>query len=253
MSRVDGPARCMPAAMTAIPPGCSASRIPRGTATSPARLCHLPAGRGDGGGGRVMVDEGLFERFPMEAVFGMHNWPGTPDGTFSVRAGPTMAATDTRVVIKRQGRARCHAASRHRPGGWSRAQIVTALQTIVARKVEPTEPAVTTIALIHAGDDQRDPREAVTPERHRPAWSRRRCGTCSEREFLEIASRPRAPPSAPRPGRCSTAATPATCERGPDSHGCMSVAAASQHRPARPKGGRKCPSRPWAARISPSC
>ena len=74
------------------------------------------------GGGRVMVEEGLFEKFPVEGVYGMHNIPGIPVGKFAVRPGPMMAAYDIFEVVREgRRRARRHAASRHRSGGRRRA------------------------------------------------------------------------------------------------------------------------------------
>lgn len=104
------------------------------------------------GGGRRMVEEGLFERFPVEAVFGMHNWPGLPEGQFAVRPGPMMASSDhVEIIVSGKGG---HAAMPHLGidpiviG----AQIVTALQSIVSRNVDPMEGAVVTITQFHAGD-----------------------------------------------------------------------------------------------------
>ena len=104
------------------------------------------------GGGQVMVQEGLFERFPAEQVFGLHNWPRKPVGTFGVRAGPMMAAADRfEITIEGQGG---HAATPHlcRDPLVAAAQIVTALQTIVARNVDPIERGVLTVTQIHGGD-----------------------------------------------------------------------------------------------------
>lgn len=103
------------------------------------------------GGGKVMVDEGLFDRFPAEQVFGMHNWPALPAGQMAVHAGPVMAATD-RFTIVVEGRGG-HAAMPHQGidpivGG---AHVVTALQTLVSRTLDPTEAAVLSVTQFHAG------------------------------------------------------------------------------------------------------
>ncbi|MBM3558808.1 MAG: amidohydrolase [Alphaproteobacteria bacterium] len=104
------------------------------------------------GGARVMIDEGLFRRFPVEAVFGMHNWPGMPVGEFAVQAGPMMAAAD-RFRLTVQGRG-AHGAMPHQGidpivvG----AAIVSALQTIVARNVNPVDAAVVSVTQFHGGD-----------------------------------------------------------------------------------------------------
>jgi len=118
-----------------------------------------PAEEGEGGG-RVMVEEGLFERFPMSQVFGMHNWPGIPAGTFHWRNGPIMAATGE-IVITVTG----HGAHGAKPNEGIdpilvAAHIVTALQSIVARNMEPTEAGVVTIGTISAGQA-----DNVIPER----------------------------------------------------------------------------------------
>jgi len=102
-------------------------------------------------GGKVMVDEGLFERFPMQAVFGLHNWPGMPAGTMGVRAGPVMAAADFfHVRLTGVGG---HAAypQRARDPIVAAAQIITALQTLVSRNTDPLESAVVSVTRIHAG------------------------------------------------------------------------------------------------------
>ncbi|WP_458097248.1 M20 aminoacylase family protein [Roseomonas sp. WA12] len=104
-----------------------------------------------GGGGEVMVQEGLFTRFPMDRVFGLHNWPGAPEGTFLWRVGPVMAAVaDIRITITGKG---AHGAMPHQGVDpiVIAAQIVTALQSVVARNVEPVEGAVITIGKIEGG------------------------------------------------------------------------------------------------------
>lgn len=109
-----------------------------------------PAEEG-GGGGDVMVKEGLFEKFPVNGVYGMHNWPGVPTGSFGVRSGPVMASSDTfELQVSGQG---CHAAMPDlgRDPVVAAAQIVTGLQTIVSRSVAPTEPAVVSVTQIHGG------------------------------------------------------------------------------------------------------
>jgi amidohydrolase len=103
-------------------------------------------------GGRVMVEEGLFERFPAEQVFGMHNWPRLPVGQFAMRPGPMMAAAD-RIEIRLTGRGG-HGAMPHHACDpvVAGAQIVSALQTIVARNADPIDRAVVSITQFHAGD-----------------------------------------------------------------------------------------------------
>ncbi len=104
------------------------------------------------GGGEMMVREGLFERFPMDWVFGLHNWPKGPAGTFLWRVGPTMAAV-ANITITVHGRG-AHGAQPQDsidPIVVSGA-IVSALQSVVSRNVEPTETAVVTIAEIRGGN-----------------------------------------------------------------------------------------------------
>ncbi len=110
-----------------------------------------PAEEGEGGG-REMVEQGLFERFPCESVYGMHNWPGMPVGQFGVRAGPMMASFDI-FEIELTGRG-SHAAMPHTgiDSIVAASALVQALQTITSRNVDPIESAVVTVTQIHAGD-----------------------------------------------------------------------------------------------------
>ena len=110
-----------------------------------------PAEEG-GGGGKVMVEEGLFEKFPVEAVYGMHNWPGLEAGSFSVRPGPMMASADKfDIVVRGMG---THGAMPHRGVDpvVCAAQIVTALQTIASRETNPLDAVVVSVTQIHAGE-----------------------------------------------------------------------------------------------------
>lgn len=104
------------------------------------------------GGGRKMVEDGLFRRFPCDAVYGMHNWPGLAAGQFAINHGPMMAALDTfEVQIKGKG---CHAAMPEQgiDPFLAVAQIVMALQTIPARVISALESAVVSVTQIHGGD-----------------------------------------------------------------------------------------------------
>ncbi|MCL4716375.1 MAG: amidohydrolase [Hyphomonadaceae bacterium] len=104
------------------------------------------------GGGEVMIREGLFERFPVDAVYGMHNAPWIPQGVFAIRTGPIMAAFD-RFWIEIEG-VGAHGALPHTgvdPIPIA-AQIVMALQTLVSRRTNPLEAAVVSVTQIHAGD-----------------------------------------------------------------------------------------------------
>ena len=109
-----------------------------------AYVIFQPAEEG-GGGGEVMVREGLFQRFPAAEVYAVHNYPGLPAGKIAVRAGPVMAATDE-VQITVRGRGG-HAAFPHLavdPVVVS-AQIINALQTIASRSVEPVDAVVVSL------------------------------------------------------------------------------------------------------------
>ena len=104
------------------------------------------------GGGRVMVEEGLFDRFPMRQVFGLHNWPGLAAGKFAVISGPVMAGTD-RFDIRISGRGG-HAAMPHqaRDVVLAGAALIQSLQQIVSRSVDPQESAVVSVTRFHAGN-----------------------------------------------------------------------------------------------------
>lgn len=102
-------------------------------------------------GAQAMIADGLFERFPCDAIFGLHNHPGAPAGTFLMRAGPLMAAADT-ATITITGRGG-HASRPHLTVDpiVVAANMVMTLQTVVARNVNPTETAVVTVGTIHGG------------------------------------------------------------------------------------------------------
>ncbi len=106
----------------------------------------------NGGGGDVMVREGLFERFPMKAVYGLHNWPGMPLGAFSTRPGPIMAAADI-FDLKITGRGG-HAAMPHRTIDTivAGSQAVLALQTLASRSTDPNDALVLSLTKIQAGN-----------------------------------------------------------------------------------------------------
>ncbi|MDR0635349.1 MAG: amidohydrolase [Azoarcus sp.] len=114
-------------------------------------LIFQPAEEG-AGGARVMVEEGLFDRFPMEAIYGMHNWPGLPAGHFAVHAGPVMAGTD-RFDIHIEG-VGGHAAMPHQGADpvLAGAALVQSIQSIVARALDPLDSAVVSVTCFHAGD-----------------------------------------------------------------------------------------------------
>ena len=113
-------------------------------------LIFQPAEEG-GGGARRMMDDGLFEQFPMDAVYGMHNWPGLDAGSFGVVAGPMMASSNEfRVVVKGKG---AHAAQPHLgiDPVMVAVNIAQGWQTIMSREKNPLDTAVLSITQIHAG------------------------------------------------------------------------------------------------------
>jgi hippurate hydrolase len=115
-----------------------------------AVVIFQPAEEG-GAGARAMIGDGLFERFGIQEVFGMHNYPGMPVGEFAIRTGPLMASTDT-ITIKLEGKG-AHAAWPHQGVDTVLvgAQIVSQLQSIVARNVDPLDSAVISICVFQAG------------------------------------------------------------------------------------------------------
>ena len=110
-----------------------------------AFVIFQPAEEG-GGGGKVMVDEGLFERFPANEIYAVHNWPGLPPGQIAVRPGPVMAATDE-IVITVRGRGGHAAIPQFTIDPVvATAQIISALQSIASRNVSPLDSIVVTVA-----------------------------------------------------------------------------------------------------------
>src|SRR5690606_29134509 len=109
-----------------------------------------PAGAGQNGA-QERIEDGLFELFPMEAVFGMHNWPGMAYGTFGGVDGPVMASSNTfEINVIGKG---AHAAMPHlgHDPVMAAVQLAQAFQTIVTRDVDPLQSAVISITQIHAG------------------------------------------------------------------------------------------------------
>ena len=104
------------------------------------------------GGGRVMVEEGLFERFPMRAVYGMHNWPRMRAGTFAMRAGPLMGAYDIFEIVATGKGAHAAMAYKGKDPMMFAAHCISALQTIVARNLHPQDAGVVTVTQVHGGD-----------------------------------------------------------------------------------------------------
>ena len=104
------------------------------------------------GGGRVMVEEGLFDRFPMRAVYGLHNWPSRPTGTFAMRAGPLMGAFDVFEIVATGKGAHAAMAYQGKDPMMFAAHAIAALQTIVSRNLHPLAAGVVTVTQVHAGD-----------------------------------------------------------------------------------------------------
>ena len=104
------------------------------------------------GGGRVMIEDGLFEKFPVESVYGMHNMPGIPVGKFAIRPGPIMASFDIfEITLKGIG---THAALPNlgRDTIVAGSHLISALQTIASRTVSPFDAAVVSVTQMHSGD-----------------------------------------------------------------------------------------------------
>jgi amidohydrolase len=104
------------------------------------------------GGARLMVEEGVLARYPVEAVYGMHNWPGLAAGEFAIRPGPMMAAFDIfEITVSGRG---AHAAMPHLgiDPVVAASQIVGGLQTIASRGIHPLDGAVVSVTQIHGGD-----------------------------------------------------------------------------------------------------
>lgn len=116
------------------------------------RLVFQPAEEaGKDSGAEKMIADGLFERFPCDAIFGLHNHPGVAVGTFGFGSGPFMAACDTvKITVRGKGG---HAARPHQTIDpvVVAASLTMALQTVVSRSIDPTQTAVVTIGVLHAG------------------------------------------------------------------------------------------------------
>jgi hippurate hydrolase len=116
-----------------------------------AVVIFQPAEEG-GAGAKAMIEDGLMDRFGIDQVYGMHNGPGIPIGSFAIRPGPVMAATDS-IDIRIEGHGG-HAARPHKciDSVLVGAQVINALQSIVARSLDPLDSAVVSMCEFHAGN-----------------------------------------------------------------------------------------------------
>ncbi|NDW03497.1 M20 aminoacylase family protein [Jiella pacifica] len=149
-------------------------------------LIFQPAEEG-GAGGKAMIEDGLFARFPVEKVYGMHNLPGMPVGKFGMRHGPIMASTDEfAITLKGRG---SHAAMPHRSADpiLAGAVLVQALQAIVARNTDPLKSLVVSVTQFHGGYAHN-----VIPDTAEVSGTVRALGTdtrdLAERRIREIAA-----------------------------------------------------------------
>ncbi|MFC3208928.1 M20 aminoacylase family protein [Aquamicrobium soli] len=115
----------------------------------------------NGGGGREMIEDGMMQRFGIQEVYGMHNWPGMPPGQFAIRSGPFFAATDL-FSIDVAGRGG-HAANPHETIDATvvASHLVTALQSIASRNVDPVREVVVSVTSFHTDTDAHN----VIPEK----------------------------------------------------------------------------------------
>ena len=121
-----------------------------GTFDGTVYVIFQPAEEG-GAGAKKMIEDGLFEKCPMQAIYGMHNWPGAPVGTFGVTPGPMMASSNEfEVVVRGKG---SHAAQPHKSVDpiMVAVQIAQSWQTIISRNKSPIDAGVLSITQIHAG------------------------------------------------------------------------------------------------------
>ena len=159
-----------------------------------------PAEEGGNAGARAMIEDGLFERFPCDEIYGMHNMPGFPTGHFGFRKGPTMASSNRFDIIVRGTGG--HAAQPHKAVDTIviAAEMVGVLQTLISRHKNPIDVAVLSVTQIHAGDAYNVLPERGRDPRHRAHLQHRGAGRDRSQH---------APRRAKRCRRCTAA--PANC------------------------------------------
>jgi len=136
---------------TAMLLGAAAALAQRRRVAGPVHFIFQPAEENEGGG-RVMVEEGLFDRFPMRAVYGMHNWPRLPVGRIATRTGPLMGAFDIFEIVATGKGAHAAMAYQGRDPMLFAAHAIQALQTIVSRNLHPLAAGVVSVTQVHGGD-----------------------------------------------------------------------------------------------------
>ena len=132
-------------------------------------LIFQPAEEGPRSGAARMIEDGLFDKYPVDAVYAMHNAPGVAQGRLQFREGPAMASSD-RATIRLEG-VGGHAAKPERTidPTVAMASLVMALQTIVSRNVGPVGNAVISVGMMHAGESRTDGAYNVIPRM--PFWA----------------------------------------------------------------------------------
>jgi hippurate hydrolase len=114
-------------------------------------FCFQPAEEG-GAGAQAMIDDGMLQRFPVKAAYAVHNWPGIPVGAFGVARGPAMASADAMVITIEGVGGHASAPQHTRDPILAAGHIITSVQSIVSRVIDPHEPAVVSITAIHGGN-----------------------------------------------------------------------------------------------------
>jgi hippurate hydrolase len=137
---------------TAMLLGAARELAERGDFDGTVVFIFQPAEETDGGA-RVMIEQGLFERFPVDSVYGMHNWPGLAAGSFAVHNGPVMACADQFDILVRGHGGHAAMPQQARDPLIAAAALAQAIQTVVSRVVDPLDPAVVSITRLFAGGE----------------------------------------------------------------------------------------------------